>query len=156
MSFQRLWDVYTTSYRRLIDAETTSCVYWDVAFSQNGFHHLLSNHLQNYLENMFIYVLYFYLTEYESKESENLKKVKLCNFRPHFWQHFTELSGRDLVIWYWVEDTWLKPYQFMCVISFHIIPLNVIAFSKFCRNGNLSNTNSFLSWFQPRMLKSSL
>ena len=30
-SFQRLWDVYTTSptlYRRLLDVETTSCVYW--------------------------------------------------------------------------------------------------------------------------------
>ena len=32
-SFQRLYDVYTTSatsYRRRIDVETTSCVYWDV------------------------------------------------------------------------------------------------------------------------------
>ena len=31
-SFQRLYDVYTTSatsYRRRIDVETTSCVYWD-------------------------------------------------------------------------------------------------------------------------------
>ena len=31
-SFQRLYDVYTpspTSYRRYIDVETTSCVYWD-------------------------------------------------------------------------------------------------------------------------------
>ena len=32
MLFQRLYDVYTTSvtsYRRRIDVETTSCVYWD-------------------------------------------------------------------------------------------------------------------------------
>ena len=32
-SFQRLYDVYTTSatsYRRRIDVETTSCVYWIV------------------------------------------------------------------------------------------------------------------------------
>ena len=31
-SFQRLFEVHTTSpasYRRLIDVETTSCVYWD-------------------------------------------------------------------------------------------------------------------------------
>ena len=32
-SFQRLYDVYTTSatsYRRRIDVETTSCVFWDM------------------------------------------------------------------------------------------------------------------------------
>ena len=36
-SFQRLYDVYTTSltsYRRRIDVETTSCVYWVTACSR--------------------------------------------------------------------------------------------------------------------------
>ena len=42
-SFQRLYDVYTTSatsYRRRIDVETTSCVYWDWRVVWNTFKHL--------------------------------------------------------------------------------------------------------------------
>ena len=36
-SFQRLYDVYTTSatsYRRRIDVETTSCVYWVITYTE--------------------------------------------------------------------------------------------------------------------------
>ena len=45
MSFQRLLEAYTTSltsYRRLKNVETTSCVYWDCEVYQQGHEMCLS------------------------------------------------------------------------------------------------------------------
>ena len=59
-SFQRLYDVYTTSatsYRRRIDVETTSCVHWETNFE---FKLLLFSAVRSYYQTFTVEYLFYY------------------------------------------------------------------------------------------------
>ena len=85
-SFQRLYDVYTTSltsYRRRIDVETTSCVYWEGFFncSKTCFTHLAlqkSEFVLKYLNRINNYCLQKF--KVCNKHFHGLNKTKQYNF----------------------------------------------------------------------------